>query len=159
MTLLKEGWNLKPGRFFRNSGPWPLSQAFLLNLHFLVVEYVRFQLDLIRGELTSNPDTRKYIPVYMSFNSTKKDIPDFLSSRVSHSLPEEIDRVVFHLLNIERIQPRRRRMVAVIGGNDHPYDEAKGLFEAAIDEAARYHWESRRPSNRISDERIELGMM
>ena len=100
----------------------------------------RFQLDLIRGEITRKPDTRKYIPVYMSFNSTKKDIPDFLSSRVSHSLPQEIDRVVFHLLNIERIQPRRRRMIAVIGGNNHPYDEAKKRFEEAVNTAARYHW-------------------
>ena len=75
----------------------------------------------------------------MSFNSTKKDIPDFLSSRLSHALPEEIDRVVFHLLNIERIQPRRRRMIAVIGGNDHPYDEAKKRFEEAVDSATRNH--------------------
>ena len=94
---------------------------------------------MIRGEITSRPDTRKYVPVFMSFNSTKKDIPDFLSSRLSHALPEEIDRVVFHLLNIERIQPRRRRMIAVIGGNDHPYDEAKKRFEAALDTAERHH--------------------
>ena len=31
-------------------------------------------------------------------------------------------------------------MVAVIGGNNHPYDEAKTRFEEAVLAAARYHW-------------------
>lgn len=100
---------------------------------------IRCQLNLIRGQIAQNPDVHRFIPAFFTCSGTKKNIPEFLSSRWSHKLPKEVDRVIFHLLNVEKIQPYRTQPIIVMGGNGHPFDEKKKELERAVQEAETYH--------------------
>ena len=100
---------------------------------------IKFQLNLVRGEISQQPDTQKFVPAFFTCSGNKKNVPDFLSSRWSHKLPKEIDRVIFHLLHVEMIQPYRTQSVVVMGGNGHPFDEKKKELERAAVQAEAYH--------------------
>lgn len=100
---------------------------------------IKCQLNFVRGNIAKNPDTQKFIPAFFTYNGSKKDIPDFLSFRWSHKLPREVDRVIFHVLNVEKIQPYRTQPIVVMGGNGHPFDEKKKELERAVQEADTYH--------------------
>lgn len=100
---------------------------------------IKCQLNFVRGNIAKNPDTQKFIPAFFTYNGSKKDIPDFLSYRWSHKLPREVDRVIFHVLNVEKIQPYRTQPIVVMGGNGHPFDEKKKELERAVQEADTYH--------------------
>ena len=100
---------------------------------------MKCQLNFVRGNIAQNPDTRRFIPAFFTCNGNKKDIPDFLSDRWSHKLPKEVDRVIFRVLNVEKIQPYRFQPIVVMGGNGHPFDERKKELERAVHEAEIYH--------------------
>lgn len=100
---------------------------------------IKCQLNFVRGNIAQNPDTRRFIPAFFTCNGSKKDIPDFLSDRWSHKLPKEVDRVIFRVLNVEKIQPHRFQPIVVMGGNGHPFDERKKEMEKAVQEAETYH--------------------
>lgn len=105
----------------------------------LIALQIKCQLNFVRGNIAQNPDTRRFIPAFFTCNGTKKDIPDFLSDRWSHKLPKEVDRVIFRVLNVEKIQPYRFQPIVVMGGNGHPFDERKKELERAVHEAEIYH--------------------
>lgn len=100
---------------------------------------IKCQLNFVRGNIAQNPDTHRFIPAFFTCNGSKKDIPDFLSDRWSHKLPKEVDRVIFRVLNVEKIQPHRFQPIVVMGGNGHPFDERKKELERAVQEAEIYH--------------------
>ena len=100
---------------------------------------IKCQLNFIRGNIANNPDSPRFIPAFFTCNGSKKDIPDFLCDRWSHRLPKEVDRVIFHVLNVEKIQPYRTQPIVVMGGNGHPFDEKKKELEWAVQEAEIYH--------------------
>jgi len=96
-------------------------------------------LNLVRGQIAQNPDVHRFIPAFFTCSGNKKDIPEFLAARWSHRLPKEVDRIIFHLLNVEKIQPYRTQPIIVMGGNGHPFDEKKKELERAVLEAELYH--------------------
>ncbi|XP_068720482.1 uncharacterized protein [Montipora capricornis] len=100
---------------------------------------IKCQLNFVRGNIAQNPDTRRFIPAFFTCNGSKKDIPSFLSDRWIHKLPKEVDRVIFRILDVERIQPHRYKPIVVMGGNGHPFDERKKEMEKAVQEAETYH--------------------
>ena len=100
---------------------------------------IKCQLNFVRGNIAQNPDTHRFIPAFFTCNGSKKDIPDFLSDRWSHKLPKEVDRVIFRVLNVEKIQPHRFQPIVVMGGNGHPFDERKKELERAVQEAEIHH--------------------
>lgn len=114
---------------------------FIFYLYFclFIALQIRCQLNFVRGNIAHNPDTQRFIPAFFTYNGSKKDIPDFLSDRWSHKLPKEVDRVIFRVLNVEKIQPYRTQPIVVMGGNGHPFDEKKKELERAVQEAEMYH--------------------
>lgn len=111
----------------------------LINTFIFLALNIRCQLNLIRGQISQNPDVHRFIPAFFTYSGTKKNIPEFLSSRWSHKLPKEVDRIIFHLLNVEKIQPYRTQPIIVMGGNGHPFDEKKKELERAVQEAEAFH--------------------
>lgn len=93
----------------------------------------------MRGQIAQNPDVHRFIPAFFTSSGSKKNIPEFLTSRWSHKLPKEVDRVIFHLLNVEKIQPYRTQPIIVMGGNGHPFDDKKKELEIAVQDAEMYH--------------------
>jgi len=100
---------------------------------------IRCQLNLVRGQIALNPDVHRFIPAFFTCSGSKKNIPEFLSFRWTHKLPKDVDRIIFHLLNVEKIQPYRTQPIIVMGGNGHPFDERKKELESAVLEAELYH--------------------
>lgn len=100
---------------------------------------IRCQLNFVRGNIANNPDSHRFIPAFFTCNGGKKDIPDFLSHRWSYKLPKELDRVIFRVLNVEKIQPHRFQPIVVMGGNGHPFDEKKKELDKAVQEADSFH--------------------
>lgn len=111
----------------------------LMDTFIFLALNIRCQLNLIRGQISQNPDVHRFIPAFFTYSGTKKNIPEFLSSRWSHKLPKEVDRIIFHLLNVEKIQPYRTQPIIVMGGNGHPFDEKKKELERAVQEAEAFH--------------------
>ena len=105
----------------------------LMDTFIFLALNIRCQLNLIRGQISQNPDVHRFIPAFFTYSGTKKNIPEFLSSRWSHKLPKEVDRIIFHLLNVEKIQPYRTQPIIVMGGNGHPFDEKKKEFFDYVD--------------------------
>ncbi|XP_020624619.1 uncharacterized protein LOC110062098 [Orbicella faveolata] len=108
---------------------------------------IKCQLNLVRGQIAQNPDVHRFIPAFFTCSGNKKNIPEFLSSRWSHRLPKEVDRIIFHLLNVEKIQPYRTQPIIVMGGNGHPFDEKKKELERAVLEAELYHKKNNNAQN------------
>ncbi|XP_068719513.1 uncharacterized protein [Montipora capricornis] len=100
---------------------------------------IKCPLNFVRENIAQNPDTRRFIPAFFTCNGSKKDIPGFLSDRWIHKLPKEVDRVIFRILDVEKIQPHRYQPIVVMGGNGHPFDERKKEMEKAVFEAEKYH--------------------
>ncbi|XP_031549321.1 uncharacterized protein LOC116286875 [Actinia tenebrosa] len=97
------------------------------------------QLNLVSGEIIRDPNSPKFIPAYFKYNGEPKDIPDFLSSRLAYKLPNDLNRLIYHVLNIEAIQPYRTRPIVVLGGSDHPFESRKVDLLQAIAEADEEH--------------------
>ena len=134
-TTLILAWLLKMMPSFRQS----VLQNIIFFSFFTLALQIRCQLNFVRGNIANNPDSHRFIPAFFTCNGGKKDIPDFLSHRWSYKLPKELDRVIFRVLNVEKIQPHRFQPIVVMGGNGHPFDEKKKELEKAVQEADSFH--------------------
>ena len=98
---------------------------------------IRAQLDLVAGEITKEPNTPKFISAYFAYSGQSADVPTFLNSRLTHKLTKDLDRLIFHVLNIEAIQPHRTQPIAVIGGTE--FDSKKEDLVLAVSQAKDHH--------------------
>ena len=128
-----------------------MSETAPLTWHFVFsfsAVHIGFQLTLVRAEIAQKPDTPKYVPVYFTYNTMKKDIPECMSSRLAHRLLDDVDRLVFHLTKVEQVQPYRTQPIVVVAEDDHPYGKKKKDLEIAVAAAAAAH-RNQRNNNQV----------
>ncbi|KAK3748339.1 hypothetical protein QZH41_008689, partial [Actinostola sp. cb2023] len=100
---------------------------------------IGYQLNLLRGELCNTTDISKFVPVYMSYNGSKPDIPRFLSMCRTYKLAPELDKIMLHLLGMSSIRKHSRRPIVEIGSDDHPFNTKKDALVKAIADAEHFH--------------------
>lgn len=109
---------------------------------------IQAQLNYVSGEMAQDPNSPKFISAYFSYNGQRSDVPQFLNSRLHHKLTKDLDRLLFHVLNIEAIQPRRTQPIAILGGTPEFNSNKEDLFRA-ISEAKEHHMRQD-PNNLLS---------
>lgn len=99
---------------------------------------IQAQLNFVSGEITQNADNPKFITAYFAYNGERSDVPQFLNSRLPYKLTKDLDRLIFHVLNIEQIQPHRTRPIAILGGTTE-FNSKKSDLLNAVGDAKDHH--------------------
>jgi len=109
-----------------------------------------YQLNLLRGEVSNTADFSKFVPVYTNYNGNKHDIPRFLSMCRNYKLPNELDKVMFHLLGMNSIRKHSKRPIVQISADSHPFNAKKDALLKAIADAEHFHRHTRPASTQLN---------